>query len=156
MALQAAFTQITGVVKFVRDTSIRIYLTSISDQQWQFIIHFHQAVLDNNLATSDITVAYESGWNKYMEEFYSKKDRPEAELIAALVNVGAHLHTFRKLMLNWFDYLIDPYLSYIASCTPLSSIPVFLSATLTSTFAIRTKQLRVIQFLSKRFCTRKS
>ena len=55
----------------------------------QFIIHFHQAVLDNNLA--DITVAYESGWNKYTEKFYSKTEWPEAELIAPLVNDGAHL-----------------------------------------------------------------
>jgi translation initiation factor 3 subunit L len=46
--------------------------------------------LDNNLA--EITVAYESGWNKYTEKFYSKTEWPEAELIAPLVNDGAHFH----------------------------------------------------------------
>lgn len=59
----------------------------------QFIVHFHKAVLDNNLA--DITVAYESGWNKYTEMFYAKTEWPEAETIAPLVNDGvstpAHL-----------------------------------------------------------------
>ena len=53
----------------------------------QFIVHFHQAVLDNNLV--EITVAYESGWNKYTEKFYSRTEWPEAELIAPLVNDGA-------------------------------------------------------------------
>jgi translation initiation factor 3 subunit L len=50
-------------------------------------VHFHQAVLDNNLV--EITVAYESGWNKYTEKFYSRTEWPEAELIAPLVNDGA-------------------------------------------------------------------
>jgi hypothetical protein len=49
-------------------------------------VHFHQAVLDNNLA--EITVAYESGWNKYTEKFYSRTEWPEAEIIAPLVNDG--------------------------------------------------------------------
>jgi translation initiation factor 3 subunit L len=49
-------------------------------------VHFHQAVLDNNLV--EITVAYESGWNKYTEKFYSRTEWPEAELIAPLVNDG--------------------------------------------------------------------
>jgi len=52
----------------------------------QFIVHFHQAVLENNLA--EITVAYESGWNKYTEKFYSRSEWPEAEIIAPLVNDG--------------------------------------------------------------------
>lgn len=65
MAQQAAFAQIPDVVK-------------------GFIVHFHQAVLDNNLA--EITVAYESGWNKYTEKFYSRSEWPEAEVIAPLVN----------------------------------------------------------------------
>ena len=54
----------------------------------QFIVHFHQAVLDNNLA--EITVAYESGWNKYTEKFYAKTEWPEAELIAPLVNDSSY------------------------------------------------------------------
>lgn len=53
---------------------------------YQFIVHFHQAVLDNNLA--EITVAYESGWNKCTEKFYSRTEWPEAEVIAPLVNDG--------------------------------------------------------------------
>ncbi|KAG7095145.1 hypothetical protein E1B28_005925 [Marasmius oreades] len=65
MAQQAAFAQIPDVVK-------------------AFIVHFHQAVLDNNLA--EITVAYESGWNKYTEKFYARSEWPEAEIIAPLVN----------------------------------------------------------------------
>ncbi|KAI0916241.1 hypothetical protein AcV5_003236 [Taiwanofungus camphoratus] len=65
MAQQAAFAQIPDVVK-------------------RFIVHFHQAVLDNNLA--EITVAYESGWNRLTEKFYSKTEWPEAEVIAPLVN----------------------------------------------------------------------
>lgn len=55
----------------------------------QFIVHFHKAVLENNLA--EITVAYESGWNKYTEKFYSKSEWPEAEVIAPLVNDGSYL-----------------------------------------------------------------
>ena len=54
---------------------------------FQFIVHFHQAVLDNNLP--EITVAYESGWNKLTEKFYAKVEWPEAEIIAPLVNDGA-------------------------------------------------------------------
>jgi hypothetical protein len=52
----------------------------------QFLVHFHQVVLDNNLA--EITVAYESGWNKYTEMFYARSEWPEAETIAPLVNDG--------------------------------------------------------------------
>jgi translation initiation factor 3 subunit L len=52
----------------------------------QFIVHFHQAVLDNNLA--EITVAYESGWNRLTEKYYAKTEWPEAEVIAPLVNDG--------------------------------------------------------------------
>lgn len=52
----------------------------------QFIVHFHQAVLDNNLA--EITVAYESGWNRLTEKYYAKTEWPEAEIIAPLVNDG--------------------------------------------------------------------
>jgi translation initiation factor 3 subunit L len=67
MAQQAAFAQIPDVVK-------------------RFIVHFHQAVLDNNL--SEITVAYESGWNRLTEKYYAKTEWPEAEIIAPLVNDG--------------------------------------------------------------------
>jgi hypothetical protein len=52
----------------------------------QFIVHFHQSVQDNNLA--EITLAYESGWNRLTEKYYAKTEWPEAELIAPLVNDG--------------------------------------------------------------------
>ncbi|KAI0659160.1 RNA polymerase I-associated factor PAF67-domain-containing protein [Cubamyces menziesii] len=65
VAQQQAFAQIPDVVK-------------------RFIAHFHQAVLDNNLA--EITIAYESGWNRLTEKYYSKTEWPEAEVIAPLVN----------------------------------------------------------------------
>jgi translation initiation factor 3 subunit L len=43
----------------------------------------------------EITVAYESGWNKYTEKYYSRTEWPEAELIAPLVNDGTpHLFFF--------------------------------------------------------------
>ncbi|KAF8431198.1 hypothetical protein L210DRAFT_961828 [Boletus edulis BED1] len=65
IAQQTAFSQIPDVVK-------------------RFIVHFHQAVLDNNLP--EITLAYESGWNRLTEKFYAKTEWPEAEIIAPLVN----------------------------------------------------------------------
>ncbi|KAI9450582.1 eukaryotic translation initiation factor 3 subunit 6 [Russula earlei] len=65
MAQQAAFAQIPDAVK-------------------RFIVHFHQAVLENNLA--EITVAYDSGWNRLTEKYYAKTEWPEAEVIAPLVN----------------------------------------------------------------------
>jgi hypothetical protein len=75
---------IPDVVKGVRAPSYpRPSLTCTT----QFIIRFHQVVLGHNLA--EITVAYESGWNKYTEKFYAKSDWPEAEAIAPLVDDGA-------------------------------------------------------------------
>ncbi|CCO35934.1 Eukaryotic translation initiation factor 3 subunit L Short=eIF3l [Rhizoctonia solani AG-1 IB] len=67
MAQQVAFAQIPDVVK-------------------RFIVQFHQAVLDNNLP--EITNAYDQGWNRLTEKYYSKSEWPEAELIAPLVNDG--------------------------------------------------------------------
>lgn len=61
----------------------------------QFIVHFHQAVLDNNLP--EITVAYESGWNRLTEKFYAKTEWPEAEAIAPLVNDGVYLAFFPRI-----------------------------------------------------------
>ncbi|KAJ7596956.1 eukaryotic translation initiation factor 3 subunit 6 [Mycena floridula] len=98
---QAAFAQIPDVVK-------------------AFIVHFHQAVLDNNLA--EITVAYESGWNKYTEMFYAKSEWPEAETIAPLVNDDPiflilyrelyYRHVYSRLQPN----LDDRFHSYENSC----------------------------------------
>ncbi|GLB41069.1 putative component of the eukaryotic translation initiation factor 3 (eIF-3) complex, which is involved in protein synthesis of a specialized repertoire of mRNAs and, together with other initiation factors, stimulates binding of mRNA and methionyl-tRNAi to the 40S ribosome [Lyophyllum shimeji] len=101
MAQQAAFAQIPDVVK-------------------AFIVHFHQAVLDNNLA--EITVAYESGWNKYTEKFYSRTEWPEAEVIAPLVNDDPiflilyrelyYRHVYSRLQPN----IDDRFHSYENSC----------------------------------------
>ncbi|KAF9465863.1 eukaryotic translation initiation factor 3 subunit 6 [Collybia nuda] len=101
MAQQAAFSQIPDVVK-------------------GFIVHFHQAVLDNNLA--EITVAYESGWNKYTEKFYARTEWPEAEVIAPLVNDDPiflilyrelyYRHVYSRLQPN----VDDRFHSYENSC----------------------------------------
>ena len=48
----------------------------------------HTFSLENNLA--EITVNYESGWNKYTENFYAKTEWPEAELITPLVNDSSY------------------------------------------------------------------
>ena len=42
--------------------------------------------MNNNLA--EITAAYENGWNKLTEQFYTKQEWPEAETIAPLVSEG--------------------------------------------------------------------
>jgi translation initiation factor 3 subunit L len=101
MAQQAAFSQIPDVVK-------------------AFIVHFHKAVLENNLA--EITVAYESGWNRYTEKFYARTEWPEAEVIAPLVNDDAiflilyrelyYRHVYSRLQPN----IDDRFHSYENSC----------------------------------------
>ncbi|EGN94376.1 hypothetical protein SERLA73DRAFT_188222 [Serpula lacrymans var. lacrymans S7.3] len=101
MAQQAAFSQIPDVVK-------------------RFIVHFHQAVLDNNLA--EITVAYESGWNRLTEKYYAKTEWPEAEIIAPLVNDDQiflilyrelyYRHVYSRLQPN----IDDRFHSYENSC----------------------------------------
>ncbi|KAJ7740941.1 eukaryotic translation initiation factor 3 subunit 6 [Mycena maculata] len=101
IAQQAAFAQIPDVVK-------------------GFIVHFHQAVLENNLP--EITVAYESGWNKYTEKFYARTEWPEAEIIAPLVNDDPiflilyrelyYRHVYSRLQPN----IDDRFHSYENSC----------------------------------------
>lgn len=84
MAQQAAFAQIPDVVKRVRSN-----LSQLDDElttYFQFIVHFHQAVVSNNL--EQITASYESGWNRLTEKYYAKTEWPEAEIIAPLVNDG--------------------------------------------------------------------
>jgi translation initiation factor 3 subunit L len=61
----------------------------------QFIVHFYQAVQENNLA--EISVSYESGWNRLTEKYYAKTEWPEAELIAPLVNDGTYSHLVLSL-----------------------------------------------------------
>lgn len=101
MAQQAAFAQIPDVVK-------------------RFIVHFHQAVLENNLP--EITLLYESGWNKLTEKFYSKTEWPEAEVIAPLVGDDPvflilyrelyYRHVYSRLSPN----IYDRFHSYENSC----------------------------------------
>ncbi|KAF8546864.1 eukaryotic translation initiation factor 3 subunit 6 [Imleria badia] len=101
IAQQTAFAQIPDVVK-------------------RFIVHFHQAVLDNNLP--EITVAYESGWNRLTEKFYAKTEWPEAEIIAPLVNDDQiflvlyrelyYRHVYSRLQPN----IDDRFHSYENSC----------------------------------------
>ncbi|KZT25590.1 hypothetical protein NEOLEDRAFT_1133589 [Neolentinus lepideus HHB14362 ss-1] len=92
----------------------------IPDQVKRFIVHFHQAVLNNNL--EEITVAYESGWNRLTEKFYSKTEWPEAEIIAPLVNDDPiflilyrelyYRHVYSRLQPN----IDDRFHSYENSC----------------------------------------
>ncbi|KAG6376727.1 RNA polymerase I-associated factor PAF67-domain-containing protein [Boletus reticuloceps] len=101
IAQQTAFSQIPDVVK-------------------RFIVHFHQAVLDNNLP--EITLAYESGWNRLTEKFYAKTEWPEAEIIAPLVNDDQiflvlyrelyYRHVYSRLQPN----IDDRFHSYENSC----------------------------------------
>lgn len=83
MAQQAVFASIPDAVKVVSRCIVILFKRA---NFCQFIVHFHQAVLENNLA--EITIAYESGWNKCTEKFYAKTEWPEAEVIAPLVNDG--------------------------------------------------------------------
>lgn len=119
MAQQAAFSQIPDAVKNVRFT-IDQWICDLNTLYLKFIIHFHHAVLDNNLA--EITVAYESGWNKFTEKFYAKTEWPEAEVIAPLVNDDPiflilyrelyYRHVYSRLSPN----IDDRFHSYENSC----------------------------------------
>ncbi|KAF8664118.1 hypothetical protein AX16_000808 [Volvariella volvacea WC 439] len=98
----------------------RTALAQVPDVVKSFIVHFHQAVLENNLA--EITVAYESGWNKYTEKFYAKSEWPEAEVIAPLVNDDPiFLILYRELYYRHVYSRLQPdihdrFLSYENSC----------------------------------------
>lgn len=83
---QQAFAQIPDVVKRVRVQEC--FARNHVPTPQQFIVHFYQAVQENNLA--EITVAYESGWNRLTEKYYAKTEWPEAELIAPLVSDGTY------------------------------------------------------------------
>ncbi|KZS87350.1 eukaryotic translation initiation factor 3 subunit 6 [Sistotremastrum niveocremeum HHB9708] len=101
MAHQAAFAQIPDGVK-------------------RFIVHFYQAITENNLP--EITSAYESGWNRMTEKFYAKTEWPEAEVIAPLVNDDPiflilyrelyYRHVYSRLSPN----IDDRFHSYENSC----------------------------------------
>ena len=88
---QQAFAQIPDVVKRVRVQECFARNRILSYGYHQFIVHFYQAVQENNLA--EITIAYESGWNRLTEKYYAKTEWPEAELISPLVNDGICSHS---------------------------------------------------------------
>ncbi|KAJ6551477.1 eukaryotic translation initiation factor 3 subunit 6 [Mycena capillaripes] len=98
----------------------QVAFAAIPDVVKGFIVHFHQAVLENNLP--EITVAYESGWNKYTEKFYARTEWPEAEIIAPLVNDDPiflilyrelyYRHVYSRLQPN----IDDRFHSYENSC----------------------------------------
>lgn len=91
----------------------------MSSHSSQFIVHFHQAVLDNNLA--EITVAYESGWNRLTEKYYAKTEWPEAEIIAPLVNDGKYYRAY----LN-YDYVQAIFRPNISHSLPRALLPTCL------------------------------
>ncbi|KAN0120496.1 hypothetical protein V8E52_004323 [Russula decolorans] len=74
----------------------------------------------DNLA--EITLAYDSGWNRLTEKFYAKTEWPEAEVIAPLVNEGQpflipyrelyHRHVYSRLRPD----IDDRFHSYENSC----------------------------------------
>lgn len=68
----------------VRRVSIPLDHAWTSFMPFQFLVHFRQAVQDNNL--QEITLAYDSGWNQVTEKFYAKTEWPEAEAVAPLVD----------------------------------------------------------------------
>ncbi|KZV76902.1 hypothetical protein PENSPDRAFT_622441 [Peniophora sp. CONT] len=93
---------------------------AIPDPVKRFIVHFHQAVKNNNLP--EITVAYESGWNRLTEKFFAKTEWPDADLIAPLVN-NDHLFLilYRELYYRHIYSRIQPdiddrFHSYENSC----------------------------------------
>jgi translation initiation factor 3 subunit L len=59
--------------------------------------------LNSNLA--EITAAYENGWNKLTEQFYTKQEWPEAETIAPLVGDG---RSFASTNLEKLILIADP------------------------------------------------
>jgi translation initiation factor 3 subunit L len=60
--------------------------------------------MTNNL--QEISVAYESGWNRLTEKFYAKTEWPEAEVIAPLVGDG--MCTSNSISISILSILLDP------------------------------------------------
>jgi len=112
---------------------------------YQFIVHFHQAVLDNNLA--EITVAYESGWNKFTEKFYSRTEWPEAELIAPLVNDGTQTNSIMESSTG--PSFCRPHLLDSLSRALLPSCLLPPATQYRRSFPLLRKQLRVVQLLAQ-------
>ncbi|KAG9023596.1 hypothetical protein FS837_005699, partial [Tulasnella sp. UAMH 9824] len=73
-----------ALLAFQQQIAQQSALAQIPDPVKRFIIHFHEAFRNNNL--QEISVAYESGWNRLTEKYYQKVEWPEAEIIAPLVD----------------------------------------------------------------------
>ena len=56
----------------------------------------------------EITVAYETGWNRLTEKYYSKQEWPEAEVIAPLVSDGMSLAKLLTSSLKLTLGFVDP------------------------------------------------
>jgi len=95
-------------------------LATVPDAVKRFIVHFHQSIRDGNLA--EISLAYESGWNRLTEKFYAKTEWPEAETISPLVGDDPiflilyrelyYRHVYSRLSPN----IDDRFHSYENSC----------------------------------------
>ncbi|KAG8887922.1 hypothetical protein FRB98_008747 [Tulasnella sp. 332] len=80
---QNQFPEAAAILQMQQQIAQQTALAQIPDVVKRFIIHFHQAVVTHNL--QEISVSYESGWNRLTEKFYPKTEWPEAEIIAPLV-----------------------------------------------------------------------
>ncbi|KAG8997099.1 hypothetical protein FRB94_005307 [Tulasnella sp. JGI-2019a] len=81
---QNQFPEAAAILQLQQQLAQQTALVQIPDVVKRFIIHFHQAVVTHNL--QEISVSYESGWNRLTEKFYPKSEWPEAEIIAPLVD----------------------------------------------------------------------
>lgn len=77
--------------------------------------------MDQNI--TEITAAYEGGWNKLTEKFYAKMEWPEAEIIAPLVGDGVCFSFFgiRSIPCMFIGLLIR---SHISDSIPRAVLPV--------------------------------
>ncbi|KAG8899469.1 hypothetical protein FRB99_006696 [Tulasnella sp. 403] len=95
-------------------------LAQIPDPVKRFIVHFYEAIKNNNL--QEISVAYESGWNRLTEKYYAKTEWPEAEIVAPLVdNDTIFLVLYRELYYRHVYSRLSPnvddrFHSYENSC----------------------------------------
>lgn len=76
-------------------------LAAVPDAVRKYIVLFHQAVSNGNLA--EITTAYEASWNRLTEKYYQRTEWPEAEVIAPLVGDDQRFLTlYREL---WYRHV---------------------------------------------------
>lgn len=76
-------------------------LAQVPDAVRKYIILFHQAVSNGNVA--EITSAYEASWNRLTDKFYQRSEWPDAETIAPLVGDDQKFLTlYREL---WYRHV---------------------------------------------------